>query len=243
MIPKKIHYIWFGPNPKSNLILKCIETWKKVLPEYEINEWNDQNISEFMSSNYFKVTYENKKWAFASDFARMKILEKHGGIYLDTDMFVLKNFDNFLDNDLVLGREDLIHISAGMIACKKNNIFIKKVLDRYENLKPGNYIAVPKILTEIYENEKDILESVEIKLRILESKYLYPFSQENINKFNFKNAPEESYAVHMWDYSWGTGFGKFTHKHFKKYKTYGNLIKIFEKVGIKNVIKKILKFV
>ena len=89
MIPKIIHYCWFGRNSKSKIILKCIESWRKFMPDYEIIEWNEDNFN-VKQNEYVKSAYNNKKWAFVSDYARMKVLYQYGGIYFDTDVELLK---------------------------------------------------------------------------------------------------------------------------------------------------------
>ena len=96
MIPKKIHYCWFGGNEKSKLAKKCINSWKKYCPDYEIIEWNESNF-DVTKNDYLKFCYENKKWAFLSDLARLMIIYSEGGIYFDTDVEMIKNID-FLDN-------------------------------------------------------------------------------------------------------------------------------------------------
>ncbi len=96
MIPKIIHYCWFGRGQKSEKIKACIASWKKYLPDYEIVEWNEDNFD--LSSNlYVKQAYDSKKWAFVSDYVRLYALYHFGGIYMDTDVEVLKSLDEFLD--------------------------------------------------------------------------------------------------------------------------------------------------
>ena len=95
IIPKKIHYIWFGGNPKTELILKCIESWKKYMPDYEIIEWNESNFT--FDNAYAKEAYENKKYAFVSDYARLKVVYEYGGIYLDTDVELVKSLQPLLE--------------------------------------------------------------------------------------------------------------------------------------------------
>ena len=106
MIPKKIHYFWFGPNQKSNQILEYIESWKKYLPDYEIIEWSEKNF-DINCCQYVREAYEAKKYAFVSDYARLYVLYNYGGIYFDTDIEVCKSFEHFLvDRKMVLGFED-----------------------------------------------------------------------------------------------------------------------------------------
>jgi len=233
MIPKIIHYCWFGKNPKSPLILKCIDSWKKNLPDFEIKEWNENNFN-INSNLYAKNAYENKKWAFVSDYARLNVLYKEGGIYLDTDMYIVRDFD-FLDNNLVLGKEDNEYINAAMLASSKENIYIKDLLDLYDNLQERE--TIPRLMTRVFNKNKYKYISQNINIKLFESVYFYPFSAENINKFNYNNAPKESYGVHMWNYSWGNP----TNRLIKKIGLHKYLKTFTEKLGIKKIIKKVLR--
>ena len=95
MIPKVIHYCWFGRGPKGDLANKCIESWKRFLPDYEIKEWNEDNFDVNMYQ-YTKEALENKKYAFVTDVVRLYALYTEGGVYMDTDVEVLKSFNPFL---------------------------------------------------------------------------------------------------------------------------------------------------
>ena len=110
MIPKKIHYCWFGGNPLPLLAQKCIESWKKYLPDYEIIEWNEANY-DVHKIPYISQAYKAKKYAFVSDYARVDILNEHGGVYFDTDVEVLKDLSPILAKGPFLGIE-----AAGAIA-------------------------------------------------------------------------------------------------------------------------------
>ena len=232
MIPKKIHYCWFGKAKKPILLLKCINSWKQHMPDYQIIEWNEENF-DINSNEYTKNAYKNKKWAFVSDYVRLQALYKQGGIYLDTDMYILKRFDDFLDNDLVLGKEDEDYISAGMIACKQDNIYIKDLLNIYgENI---NRKPIPVIMTEVFNQYNSTYKDKKIK--IFNYKYFYPFNADNIKKYNYKNAPKESYGVHMWNYSWGHPINKF----LKKIGIYTRVNNIITKLRLKKSIKSLLR--
>ena len=104
MIPKIIHYCWFGRNPLPKSALKCIDSWKKFFPDYEIKEWNEDNFDVNVIP-YTKEAYEAKKYAFVSDYARFWILYHHGGIYFDTDVKVIKPFDEIISRGAFMGRE------------------------------------------------------------------------------------------------------------------------------------------
>ena len=95
MIPKIIHYCWFGRKPKSEEFNKYLESWKRFCPDYEIKEWNESNF-DLNKNDYCREAYEAKKWAFVADYVRLKVLEKYGGIYMDTDVELIKSLDKFL---------------------------------------------------------------------------------------------------------------------------------------------------
>ena len=105
MIPKVIHYCWFGRNPLPPLAKKCIESWKKYCPDYEIKEWNEDNFP-MDYNDYVKEAYEAKKWAFITDVVRLFALVTEGGIYMDTDVEVIKPLDGLLQYEAVSGFEN-----------------------------------------------------------------------------------------------------------------------------------------
>lgn len=104
MIPKIIHYCWFGGNKKPKDVLQCIASWKKYLPNYEIREWNEENY-DVNKCQYMADAYKEKKWAFVSDFCRLDVVHEYGGIYLDTDVEVVRPFDTLLEERLFCGFE------------------------------------------------------------------------------------------------------------------------------------------
>lgn len=130
MIPKKIHYCWFGRGEMPELANKCIESWKKNLPEYEIKEWNEDNfdLNEFP---YAREAYDNRKFAFVTDVVRLYALYHEGGIYMDTDVEVLKPLERFLDNPAFSGFEDEKLVPTGIMASEKGNKWAKDNLDYY----------------------------------------------------------------------------------------------------------------
>ena len=132
MIPKKIHYIWVGGNPLTPLAEKCIESWKKYCPDYEIVRWDESNF-DVNQNQYCKEAYENKKWAFVSDYIRLKVLYEEGGIYMDTDVEVVKPLDKFLSNPAFSGFENDTMIPTGIIASEKNNPWVDKLLKKYDD--------------------------------------------------------------------------------------------------------------
>lgn len=142
-IPKVIHYCWFGENELDELSIKCIDSWKKILPDYEIKLWNEKNFN-LNINQYVKDAYREKKWAFISDYVRLYALYHEGGIYMDTDVEVIKSFDSLLDKNIFLGFENKYTLSIGTIGAQKNNKWIKDLLDYYNE-------------KSFYENNKPIL--------------------------------------------------------------------------------------
>jgi mannosyltransferase OCH1-like enzyme len=132
MIPKTIHYCWFGSGKLPPLAHKCIASWKRQLPEYEIIEWNEKNF-RVHSNRYVQEAYQNLKYAFVSDFVRLYVLYHHGGIYMDTDVEVLQPLDRFLVHEAFSGFESPQHVPTGIMASVKNHRFIGELLSAYEN--------------------------------------------------------------------------------------------------------------
>ena len=113
MIPKIIHFCWFGGNPKPEVIEKCIASWKKFCPDWEIKEWNESNY-DVTAHPYVKEAYEAKKWAFVSDVARLEIIYKEGGVYLDTDVEILSNLAGICNCDAFYSFETNLYINSGL---------------------------------------------------------------------------------------------------------------------------------
>ena len=132
MIPKVIHYCWFGRGPKNGLAVKCIESWKKFLPDYEIKEWNEDNF-DLDKYRYAAEAYENRKYAFVTDVVRLYALYTEGGIYMDTDVEVLKTFDPFLHHVMFSGFETNYTVPTGMMAAEKGSVWTKDLLDQYND--------------------------------------------------------------------------------------------------------------
>lgn len=132
MIPKKIHYCWFGRGPKPELAIKCIESWHKFLPEYELVEWNEDNF-DLDKYAYVRQAYDKKKFAFVTDVVRLYALYTHGGVYMDTDVEILKPLDTILTHEAVSGFETTNLIPTGLMASEKGSKIIGELLDEYQS--------------------------------------------------------------------------------------------------------------
>lgn len=132
MIPKVIHYCWFGRGEKPKLAEKCIASWKEYCPDYEIIEWNEDNF-DVNCCAYVKEAYENKKYAFVSDYVRLYAIYTEGGIYMDTDVEVVKKLDEYLCHKAFSGFESETLIPTGIMAGEKNLPLFEELLDYYVN--------------------------------------------------------------------------------------------------------------
>ena len=162
MIPKKIHYVWFGRGEKDERTKHCIESWKKYLPDYEIIEWNEDNF-DINYNDFTKQAYEQKKWAFVSDVARLYALYNEGGIYMDTDVEVYQSLDEFLNEEGFTGFECVHYPATATMGCAKGNPVIKMMLDYYNCIDFINYadwrdfIKYERTSTCIYSNVVSML--------------------------------------------------------------------------------------
>lgn len=138
MIPKIIHYCWFGRGKKSKLMQRCITSWKKYCPDYEIIEWNEDNFDINMNG-YTRMCYEQKKYAFLSDYVRLVVIFNQGGIYFDTDVELLRAPDSLLNTPSFFGFEDEKHVNTGMgFGAEPENSVVHVMLAEYNGLLQGD---------------------------------------------------------------------------------------------------------
>lgn len=154
MIPKIIHYCWFGQREYSDKVKHCIESWKNVLPEYEIQCWNEQNFDVDIC-DFTREAYQAKKYAFVSDYARLYVLQKYGGIYLDVDVEVIKSFDNILNEKMIIALEESGDVTGAFIAAEAGHPFLEEMRSVYHDMKfvlpDGSYNMV---VNNIWMQEK-----------------------------------------------------------------------------------------
>ena len=203
MIPKIIHYCWFGGNPLPPLAQKCIASWKKYLPDYEIKEWNESNFDVNIIP-YTEEAYKAKKYAFVSDYARFYILYKYGGLYFDTDVEVIKSFDDLLKYDAFFGFEDNKYIATGLgFGSEKNGNLVNYMIKEYDKFLDGTHevVTCPKLNT--YAVEKFGFNSNgEYQLKdntvLLPKEFLNPFN----NNTGVMNKTDKTHSIHWYSMSW-----------------------------------------
>ncbi|QNS40625.1 glycosyl transferase [Chryseobacterium manosquense] len=148
MIPKKIHYCWFGGKEKPESVKRCIRSWETHLPDYKIVEWNESNFNT-SCCEFSKQAAQKEKLAFVSDVARIFALQKEGGIYFDTDVEVKNNFDEFLENPFFIGMETAENLCTAVIGSEQNHPFLQKILDHYFSLTVFKEITNNQIITNL----------------------------------------------------------------------------------------------
>lgn len=207
MIPKIIHFIWFG-GKKTKLAKKCIASWRKFCPDYEIMEWNESNF-DVNKSTHCRQAFESKKYGFVVDYARYDLLFNYGGIYVDTDVEFLKNMDALLNTQAFVGFESEHEVATGQIvASVKGNAFIKDLMDYYKDLEffdeNGNPILVTSttIITNLLRDKYGLKcdntyqELSTIGLKVYPCDYFQPIKDGKLI------LTENTYSIHHFSSSW-----------------------------------------
>ena len=208
MIPKIIHYCWFGGNTLPDDALKYIESWKNFCPDYEIIEWNEKNF-DINCCEYVKEAYDAKKWAFITDYVRIWALYNFGGIYMDTDVEVIKPLDDVLDNEAFSGFESSLDVPTGIMGSVKGHAFMKKLLDYYDGkhflLSNGQYDMQTNVVTITNIAVENGLKRNNKKQTIYEMTF-YPsdFFCPKSHKTREMNVTENTMCIHHFSGSWLT---------------------------------------
>ena len=234
---KTINYCWFGGNKKPAIIEKCIKSWEKYCSDYKIVEWNESNF-DITCCKYVKEAYDNKKYAFVSDYARFYVLNKYGGVYLDTDVELLKPLDIFLTNNFV-GFENANSVATGLImACEKDNELCKYMIEQYNKdrfiLEDGtlNLKTVCVRVTDYFVKKGLVLEDRTQNINgyiIYNSSYFNPKN----NDASVVELKENTVSIHHYAATWTTKNERF------RGKVYNVLCRLFGK-NFAEKIRKIL---
>ncbi len=208
MSKKYIHYCWFGDKQFPKLGKKCLASWKKYLPDFEIKKWTEDNV-DLEECAFVKEAYENKKWAFVADYVRAKVLKEYGGIYFDTDMEILKKIDKLLEDETFLGIEESGYVAVGVWYEKQPNAVLPtKLLNFYQEQEKFEKddlqkIAIPKIISKVLEEngfdyQNKGLQKLDHDIVIYPREYFYPYSFNRTNNLFTDN----TCMIHYYDASW-----------------------------------------
>lgn len=218
MIPKIIHYCWFGGNEMPQKIKKCLASWKKYCPDYEIKEWNESNF-DVNSNIYTQEAFQLKKWAFITDYVRLYVLSRYGGVYMDTDVELIKPIDILLENKAFTGFETESYIPTGIIASEQNNEWVNYLLSYYDNrhflLENGepdlttNVITITNMTKDKYPVKLDnTFQVVDDVVTFYPKDYFCPFNNNTGKLDKTKN----TYCIHWFSKSWESSHNRFRAK-------------------------------
>ena len=210
-IPKIIHYCWFGRNPKPQMAERCIRSWNNYCPDYQVIEWNEDNYDLSSAPLYVRQAYEAKRWAIVTDYIRLHIVYENGGIYLDTDVEMIKPMDPLLVYQSYFGFEDGKNVATGLgFGAEKGHNILKEMMEDYQHIcfqnEDGTFDLAPcpirntKVFLRhglIQNNTRQILND---SILILPTEYLCPIDYAT----DTKNITENTYSIHWFDASWQT---------------------------------------
>lgn len=257
MIPKIIHYCWFGGKPKPDVVQAYIDSWRRFCPDYEIREWNESNFN-INENAYCREAYEAKKWAFVSDYARVKVLYNHGGIYIDTDVEFVRSFDSLLDDKIVMGFENNHMVSTGTIGSEVHNEFLSEILQEYSKrhfVNPDGSLDMMtnvQLITELLTRNHGLTANG--KEQILHSGiHILPMESFVAKDYwtGWILADETTYAIHHYASTWVNEEDRkliakeryYIRQIYKKIETPVHKIAAFKAVlelsGVKGILKKV----
>lgn len=239
MIPKIIHYCWFGNNRKPALIKKCIESWKKYMPDWEIREWNEENY-DVNKNQYIRNAYAQKKWAFVVDYARFDILNQFGGVFLDTDVELLRPIpEEILSHEAFSGFENPGRVNPGLVyGTVPGQKILKEILEAYEKRSFGE--QVEGRIENIVDVVSGVLAGHGLKVngeyQVVEGVAIYP--QDYFCCFNFETqgfeTTEHTVSIHHYFASWTSLDRKI---HFKIIKIVAAILGKNRYLALKRKIK------
>ena len=207
MIPKIIHYCWFGRGEKPELAKKCIASWRKSCPDFEIREWNEGNC-DYLSIPFMAEAYAAKKYAFVSDVMRLIVLEQYGGVYFDTDVEVLRDISPLLDDEGFIGFENDQFVNSGQVmAAKAHHPVIQAMIEEYKKLHFTNTdgtatpVGCPRLNTDVMERFgliRNGREQVVAGIHVYPADYFNPMDSTT----GKLTKTENTYSIHWYSMSW-----------------------------------------
>lgn len=202
-IPPVIHYCWFGRKPIPDEYMQYINTWGEMCPDYDIIQWDESNYDVYKHP-YIARAYNEKKWAFVSDYARLDIVYNYGGIYLDTDVELIKNLDELRKFRVYVGFESESFINTGLgFGAEEGHSLIGKFLESYDDIEPGTYIPCPQIQSKDMENlgltRNNTFQYFDDEgVAVLPSEFLCPMEY----RYKQLNITDKTVSIHHYSGSW-----------------------------------------
>ena len=243
MIPKRIHYCWFGNNPKPRLIQKCLASWKRLLPDWEISEWNETNY-DVTKNAYIAEAYKQKKWAFVVDYARFDILNQYGGVFFDTDVELLKPIpDSFLAYQAFTGFESDETVNPGLVyASQPDQSVLQAIMSTYEHKQFGEKINGR--MENIVDIVTGVLDGKGLKknnsFQVIEGIAVFP--KEYFCCFNHETQAfeigSETISVHHYAASWSPWYRR---AYFRTIKYVCRIMGKERYLKYKGILKKLLR--
>lgn len=209
MIPKVIHYCWFSEEVMPRKLRECFKSWKENLPGYTIQKWDLNNVT--IDIPFAEKALEEKKWAFLTDYFRLKVLYEEGGIYLDTDVYVLKSLDPLLQYPSFWGTANNGMVEPVVIGAQPKNELIKSCMDIYKTMNVIDadfvYTEIPKLILPLFEAKGFQLTSEKTQQLndgiIFPYDYFCPMPFEEAANHNFLSfTTNNTYAIHLWNTAW-----------------------------------------
>lgn len=201
MIPKKLHYCWFGDKPKPESFQKCLESWEHFCPDFEIIEWNESNAPN-INYPFYKNALRKKQYAFVSDSVRSFVLYEYGGVYLDTDMLLLDSIESLVLYNFFIGEEVKGRINFALFGTEPKNRFLKEMKTFYSTEIFNEFS--PPVITHTFKHlvRRENLVQDEI---IFPPEVFYPLPYEKKDDAHALYITDTTLAVHLWDHSWKSG--------------------------------------
>lgn len=207
MIPKIIHYCWFGRGEKPELAKKCIASWRRYCPDFEIREWNEDNC-DYLAMPFMAEAYAAKKYAFVSDVMRLIVLEQHGGVYFDTDVEVVRDISALLDDEGFIGFENEQYVNSGqVVAAEAHHPVIQAMIEEYKTLyftnADGslNTVGCPRLNTDVMERfglVRNGQEQLVVGIHVYPADYFNPLDSVT----GKLTKTENTYSIHWYSMSW-----------------------------------------
>lgn len=200
MIDAKIHYCWFGGNKMPVMYERCVEGWSEKLPGFSILRWDETNTA--IDTPFLKHCYSKKKWAFLSDYIRLRAIHDEGGIYLDADVEIVRDLRPLLDRSAFLGEESVGRVTTGVFGATRGHRYLKRCMsiidERHSARKP--YMIAPEVAMMALRTE------AWIDLDVLPPRFFYPYNpydrSRSVEQLMFQDITADTFAIHHWGKSW-----------------------------------------